>query len=98
VPNAMLEAMAMGLPVVATLHGGIPEAVTSESTGLLVPERDVDAFTAALERLCGDGALYQTLSRNASESVRQNFEQSRSIARLEAAYRELLGSSPKAAA
>ena len=44
VPNSMLEAMATGLPVLATHHGGIPEAVTHERTGLLVPERDDEAL------------------------------------------------------
>ena len=46
VPNSMLEAMATGLPVVATTHGGIPEAVTHEQTGLLVPERNLAALLA----------------------------------------------------
>ena len=54
VPNSMLEAMATGLPVVATLHGGIPEAVTHEQDGLLVPERDPAALHAALEQITAD--------------------------------------------
>lgn len=90
VPNAMLEAMATGLPVVATLHGGIPEAVTSEEDGLLVPERDAVALGNALLRVAEDTALYERLSRRAAESVREKFEQSRSIARLEGFYRELI--------
>ncbi len=91
VPNSMLEAMATGLPVVATLHGGIPEAATSGEDGLLVPERDVAGVTQALLTLAGDAVLYEKLSRTAAASVRDKFEQSRSIAKLESFYRELLG-------
>ncbi len=90
VPNAMLEAMATGLPVVATCHGGIPEAVTDGSDGILVPERDTAALTAALLRLADDPALYARMSQMAGKSVRENFEQGRSIAKLEGFYRELL--------
>lgn len=90
VPNAMLEAMATGLPVVATLHGGIPEAVTSREDGILVPERDIPALAQALLELAGDPSLYTTLSTHAAASVREKFEQSRSISRLEDCYRELL--------
>ncbi len=90
VPNSMLEAMATGLPVVATQHGGIPEAVTSGSDGFLVAERDTAGLTDALEKLTADPALYAAQSRSAAAAVREKFEQSRSIARLEGFYRELL--------
>lgn len=90
VPNAMLEAMATGLPVVATLHGGIPEAATSGEDGLLVPERDAAGLADALLRLADDPALYERFSRNAATSVREKFEHSRSIRNLEGFYRELI--------
>ena len=87
---SMLEAMATGLPVLATRHGGIPEAVTSGQDGLLVAENDAAALSEALSTITGDPALYEKFSRNAAESVREKFEQSRSIAKLEGFYRELL--------
>ena len=90
VPNSMLEAMASGLPIVATRHGGIPEAVHSGLDGLLVAERDSAAVANALFEIAEDSATYETFSRNAAQSVRENFEQGRSIARLEGFYRELI--------
>jgi colanic acid/amylovoran biosynthesis glycosyltransferase len=90
VPNSMLEAMATGLPVVATIHGGIPEAVASGEDGLLVPERDLAGVANALLTLAGNPSLYERLSHEAAVSVREKFEQSRSIAKLEGFYRELL--------
>ena len=89
VPNSMLEAMASGLPVVATRHGGIPEAVDSGQDGLLVPERDSRALAAALFEIADNAGIYQTFSRNAAVSVREKFEQGRSITMLEGFYREL---------
>lgn len=53
-PVAVLEAMASGLPVVATHHAGIPEAVDNGTTGLLVAEGDLEGMTDALVRLAGD--------------------------------------------
>ena len=88
VPNSMLEAMATGLPVVATTHGGIPEAVSHERTGLLVPERDPSALHAALCAITSDSAHLYILGQAASHSVRQEFEQGKQIERLEGFYDE----------
>ena len=99
VPNSMLEAMASGLPVVATRHGGIPEAVDHEEQGLLVPEKDFAALAEAMRRLCSDVALWSRLRRAAAGRVAEEFAQPRQIARLEACYREAAaaGCRPQAA-
>ena len=71
VPNSMLEAMATGLPVVATVHGGIPEAVTHEGSGFLVAERDVPALELRLRQLAGDEGVWRTMGGQASSEVRR---------------------------
>lgn len=90
IPNAMLEAMATGLPVIATLHGGIPEAVRKDVTGFLVPERDVDGLHASMLRLLDTPGTWQTMSAAAAADVQENFEATAQIAKLEAAYDEAL--------
>ena len=84
----MLEAMATGLPVVATLHGGIPEAITDNVSGLLTEERDGDRLLDNLFRLAEEDGLWQRLSHSAAQSVRAQFEQKEQIRRLEAIYDE----------
>lgn len=98
VPNSMLEAMATGLPVLATTHGGIPEAVTHERTGLLVPERDVEALFQAMCQITGDTDQLYILGQAASQSVREEFEQTKQIEKLEGYYDEArqLGAAPSA--
>ncbi|MGK0187718.1 MAG: colanic acid/amylovoran biosynthesis glycosyltransferase [Verrucomicrobiales bacterium] len=88
VPNAMLEAMATGLPVAATLHGGIPEAVINGETGLLVPERDVLGLTHALRSFAESENFWQKFCTAAAADVRQNFEQSAQVKKLESFYDE----------
>ncbi|MFZ4681051.1 MAG: glycosyltransferase [Terrimicrobiaceae bacterium] len=90
VPNAMLEAMAGGLPVVTTRHGGIPEVITDGKNGLLCEEKDTAGLTATLLRLAGDSELYRTLSKNASASVRDQFSGERQVAAIEQIYREAI--------
>ena len=90
IPNSMLEAMSTGLPVLATLHGGIPEAVKNEESGLLVPERDVDALVAGMERLTGSADFVAAMGGRASGSVHAEFEHGRAIAKLEACYDEAI--------
>ncbi|MGY1708784.1 glycosyltransferase [Geodermatophilus sp. SYSU D00758] len=65
--SVLTEAMAAGLPVVASAVGGIPEVVRDGETGLLVPPGDVDALAAALDRLAGDPRLRARLAAGARE-------------------------------
>ena len=90
IPNVAVEAAATGLPVVATRHGGLVEAVADGETGALVPERDPAALAAALERLGKDTALRLALGRAGAARVRRAFDLRAQVAAHEALYRELL--------
>ena len=88
VPNAMLEAMASGLPVLATRHGGIPEAVEDGASGLLVGERDHSALAAALRALAGDPARYAAMGAAARARVVAEFDLAAQTRVLEGCYGE----------
>ncbi len=90
VPNSMLEAMATGLPVVATRHGGIPEAVIHGTSGLLVAERDDTALAAALLTMAGDLSRWREMGVTAFRDVAANFSCPRQVANLEDCYFEAL--------
>jgi colanic acid/amylovoran biosynthesis glycosyltransferase len=88
IPNSILEAMATGMPVLATRHGGIPEAVEHGRCGALVSERDYLALAAEIKKITRSPHSFGEMGVLASESVAANFEQHTHIARLEAHYRE----------
>lgn len=90
VPNAMLEAMATGLPVVATNHGGIPEAVQHGISGLLTPECDAPALAQSLLTLARDPARYAAMSAAAAARVSSEFALTAQTRTLEGLYREAL--------
>jgi glycosyltransferase involved in cell wall biosynthesis len=91
-PNAVIEALAVGCPVVATAVGGIPEVVIDRQTGLLVPVDDPAALAARLEELRRDAGLRARLRENGLERVRLKYGQAVVIAQLEALYEDLAGS------
>ncbi len=86
VPNSMLEAMASGLPVFATQHGGIPEAIEHGVSGVLVPERDHEALARALLDAAQDRHLLSRLAREGAAAVAAKFDQRAQIRRLEEIY------------
>jgi glycosyltransferase involved in cell wall biosynthesis len=95
VANVYVEAMACGLPVVASTSGGAPEAVRNGETGLLVPPRDVDATAEALDRLLSDSALRQRMGAAGRERVLEYFATEHYIKRVLSAYEKALNRSPQ---
>lgn len=86
IPNSLLEAMATGLPCIATTHGGIPEAVIHMKSGILVNESDREAINQWLERLVCDDALRESLGRGAAMAVETKFDLADQIRELEDLY------------
>ncbi|HEV7711896.1 MAG TPA: glycosyltransferase, partial [Asanoa sp.] len=73
-PTTILEAQRLGVPVVSTYHGGIPEAVSHGETGLLVAEGDRAGLAASIQRLLADGELRARLGEQARRSADAHFD------------------------
>jgi len=89
-PLAVLEAMAAGLPVVATRVGGIPEAVEDGVTGLLVPPRDPEALAEAIITLLQDRERAVAMGQAGRARVEGYFSVERMVQQTEALYEELI--------
>jgi len=90
-PQAVVEALCAGLPVVATAVGGVPELVADEVNGLLVPRGDAAALAAALVRLGADAALRGRLGREAAALDRAPHGAAAVAGRLADLYESLRG-------
>ena len=89
-PNSVLEAMATGLPVVATRHGGIPEAVEHKRTGFLVAEEDHVGLANAMQLITRSPDLLTQMGARAHATVIERFEQDAQIDQLESFYEEAI--------
>jgi glycosyltransferase involved in cell wall biosynthesis len=90
VPQAIMQAMACGLPVISTRVGAIPEAVVADQTGLLIPARDSAALVAAIADLLHDPAKRRRFSSAAVEYARSNFGIEEMLDRMETAFRRVI--------
>lgn len=88
-PMALLEAMSVGMPVITSPVGGVPEAVSDQEVGYLVPPGDVDALEAALRRLVTDPGLRQKMGAAARRRIETRFSLQAMQEKLEVVYREL---------
>jgi glycosyltransferase involved in cell wall biosynthesis len=89
-PVSVLEAMAVGRPVVATAVGGTDEVVEDGVTGILVPPREPAKLAAEITRVCDDRALADSLSAAGKRRVRESFSSSSMVSGVLDVYEQLI--------
>ena len=92
----LLEAMAVGTPIVASRVGGIPEVVEDGVNGVLVPPRDAPALAAACAQILRHRERAERMGRAGLDRVRSEFDIERLVREIEELYGELLGRGPGA--
>ena len=81
-PNVILEAMAAGLPVIAAVHPGISEVITSEENGLIIEESESEAWIEAITGLTNNYELYDKIRMNGRHWVEKNADAHKNTTRL----------------
>ncbi len=89
-PTVLLEAQSMGLPVISTLHSGIPEIVIDGKTGFLVKERDIDKIGEMLEVLIKKPQMREEMGNSGINFTKKNFDVGLLVEKLLEKYRNLL--------
>jgi glycosyltransferase involved in cell wall biosynthesis len=90
ISNTVLEAMASGLPVVATHVGGNPELIEDEVNGYLVPVGDAEMLAARLRKLINDPLLRQEMGSRGCDKVNRQFNWDRTVDSYLSIYDEVL--------
>jgi len=88
-PNSLVEAMALGLPSVATPVGAVPEIIDEGVNGRIIPLGDAKALAAAIADLAGDRAKRLEMGKQAQQKVAERYSESRIVERVRGLYREL---------
>ncbi len=88
---SILEAMARGVPVVATDVGGIPEIIESGKNGILFPPKDMNTLAEAICQVLGDGVLRNNLVGNAKKMVGEKFSSENMVSLTEDFYKNITG-------
>lgn len=91
VPQSLMQAMACEIPVISTPVGSIPEIISDEQTGLLVPPENSDALADAILRVFNDSMLYRRLAGQGYELAQERFGLDVMLDETEAVYQQLLG-------
>jgi len=94
IPNVLVEAMAMGIPVVSTMISGIPELVENGVSGLLVPEKDPVAFAEGIEKLLRQPETAHRLGLAGRAKVERDFDAKRNVEKIGALLSEALVAGP----
>lgn len=90
IPGTMVEAMASGLPIIATRHAGIPEIIENEESGMLINENDIEAFASNIMLLANDKDLRQKLGTQAQKQAQNNLDIRKKQAELEKIYDSMI--------
>jgi len=90
IPVALMEAMAIGIPVVSTFHSGIPELIQDRVSGFLVPEKNVKTLADRIELLLKHPTIYSEIATEASQRVQSDFNTKKLNLVLENIFKDLL--------
>jgi colanic acid/amylovoran biosynthesis glycosyltransferase len=91
-PVSITEAQATGMPVLASFHADIPEVVLDGETGLLSPERDIEALTANLEFLVTHPEKWEEMGRQSRSHIEKEYDVKIQAKKLQEIYSSILSS------